>query len=242
MYKFKTFSFTALVFSLVIVLSAPIYADALGVSASVTQWSPSWDGNLGDGDLEGSMSLDDDDSTAISISFEHPVPFLPNVKLQSTPLSTEGVVDSDFTYPGVGMVSTTDEVELIFDTQDAIFYWQTLDNWVSLDLGLAARQFDAEFTVNDTPEVDDSFVLPMLYGAARFDLPLSGFYGRGELLFVSYSGSKIHDFQFGLGYESSFRLGAELGLRSSGISLDDVEDFDTDINASGAYLALTFHI
>lgn len=241
MNKFKTFSFTALAFSLVIVLSAPINADTLGVSASVTQWSPSWDGNLGDGDLEGSMSLDDDDSTAISISFEHPVPFLPNVKLQSTPLSTEGTVNTSFDYEG-STVNIGEDVKLVFDTQDAIFYWQTLDNWVSLDLGLAARQYDAEFTRNNVPEVDDSFVLPMLYSAARFDLPLSGFYGRGELLFVSYDGSKIHDFQFGLGYESSFRLGAELGLRSSGVSLDDVQDFDTDITASGAYLALSFHI
>ncbi len=239
--KFKTFGFVALVICFSFVFSPSVFADAIGLTASVTQWSPSWDGNLGNGDLEGDMSLDDDKSTGFSIAFEHPVPVFPNIKFQSTPLSTKGTSTSSFSMGTVNVISS-DDIDLAFDSYDAIFYWQALDNWVSLDLGLAARQYDGELLVNGVSEVDGSIVLPMLYTGARFDLPLSGFYGRGELLFVSYGGSSIHDFQFGLGYESSLHLGAELGLRSSSISLDDVEDFDTDISASGAYFSLSFSI
>lgn len=241
MYK-RTFLFPALVFLGLLTTSLVAHADFLGARAGVVSWDQSWGGDLSTAKLGSNVNVEDEQNMGFYLSFEQPLPFIPNMKVQATSMSSSGKVNSDFNYDG-SSANTGDAVDINLDSQDAILYGEILDNWVSLDLGVALRRYDAEFLIaNGSIKDDASVVLPMFYGAARFDLPLSGFYGKLELLNTSYDGSGIEDYQFGLGYESKWRLGAELGVRQSKFELDDVDDFSTDLKVDGVYLALTLHI
>lgn len=238
----RAFLFPSLVFLGLLTTSVVAHADFLGARAGVVSWDQSWEGNIGTAILGNNVSVEDEQNKGFYLSFEQPLPFIPNMKVQATQMLGSGKVSSDFNYEGSG-ANTGDALEISLDSQDAILYGEILDNWVSLDLGLALRRYDAEFLIaNGSIKDDASVVLPMVYGAARFDLPLSGFYGKLELLNTRYDGSGIEDYQFGLGYESKWRLGAELGIRQSRFELDDVDDFSTDLKVDGAYLALTLHI
>jgi outer membrane protein len=220
-------------------------ADFLGFRAGVVQWDQSWEGNLVQADLTKNVSVADEKSTGFYASVELPIPLVPNLKVQSTPMNTSGKVDQNFTYEGKTLAADS-KVDIQFDSQDVILYNQVLDNWVSLDLGLAFRHFDAAFFVENknsdgNVSEEESAIIPMLYGAARFDLPVTGFYGMGEVLTLPAGDNTITDYKMGLGYESDFRVGAELGVRSNTIEID-VDGFTTNVSVEGAYIALTLHL
>lgn len=219
-------------------------ADTIGFHAGIVQWNQSWDGNLDSADLGTNTDIDDDKNIGFYAAIELPIPLLPNLKVQSTPMSAVGKVKSAFTYNGE-TTSIGADVDIQFDQQDVIFYNQLLDNWVSFDLGLALRRYDAQFMIeNGANDITDeaTATIPMFYGSARFDLPWSGSYALAELLAISVGDNAISDYKIALGYESKFRLGAEVGLRESAIEIDDVDDFSTDISVDGIYLALTLRL
>jgi len=219
-------------------------ADFVGFHAGIVQWDQSWDGSLDTADVGNNIDIDDDKGTGFYASIELPIPLLPNLKVQSTPMNAMGEVKSAFTYNGE-LTTAGADVDLQLDQQDVIFYNQVLDNWLSLDLGLALRRYDAEFVIeNGVTDIKDeaSATIPMFYGAAKFDLPFSGFYGMGELMTISVGDNAITDYKVGLGYESKMRVGAQVGLRESSLEIDDVDDFSADISVDGVYLALTLHL
>lgn len=241
------FSLSKAVFVSVLLIFTPIsqvFADTIGFHAGIVQWDQSWGGNLDSADLGTNTEIEDDKNAGFYAAIELLIPLLPNLKIQSTPMGAVGKVKSAFTYNGE-TTSVGADVDIQFDQQDVIFYNQLLDNWVSLDLGLALRRYDAEFVIeNGANDIEDeaSATIPMFYGAARFDLPLSGVYALAELMAISVGDNSISDYKIALGYESKLRVGAEVGLRDSAMEIDDVDDFSTDISVDGLYLALTLHL
>lgn len=96
---------------------------------------------------------------------------------------------------------------------------------MSLDLGLSIRHFNAAFIITeDLVSESVSAAIPMLYGAARFDLPLSGAYALGELMVLSVGDSSLQDAKVAVAYQVAFRLGGELSYRQNILKVDDVDD------------------
>ena len=79
----------------------------LGVYVSVDNWKPDFSGNINssgpDINIEDQLSILDDKSTGFSFALEHPIPGIPNIKLQRTGLSTDSIVtlDSDIAFDGI---------------------------------------------------------------------------------------------------------------------------------------------
>lgn len=179
---------------------------------------------------------------------EHPVPLLPNVKLQHSRLASrgEGTLSGEFRLDEVEF-SAGEPVSTDLDLThtDAVLYYELLDNVVSLDLGLTIRVFDGHARVAShdrslNESVDIDLAIPAAYGRVLFGLP-RGFSLGAAANIVGYSGNSLTDLAayVAYSYESAVDVGAELGYRRFGVRLDD--DAETDVEMGGPYVTATLH-
>ncbi|MGI9287199.1 MAG: TIGR04219 family outer membrane beta-barrel protein [Pseudomonadales bacterium] len=221
----------------------------LGVSSGAGIWQSDIVGDVQDGttkiDTEDDLGLEDNDNNFFYFALEHPIPVLPNLKLQHTKLSVDGdnLLTREIDFDGsVFPVSDNVSAEADLTHTDATFYYEVLDNWVSLDLGISVRVFDGFVEIQSTSEstredLDDP--IPMLYGKARFDLPLTGLSVDAEANGIGYGGNTLIDASLRVAYESSIGLGVEAGYRSMQLDID--EDIEGDIDLSGVFAGINFH-
>ncbi len=231
----------------------------LGLYGGISSWEQSYDGTIQDLDITGGgdeidfnndLGLDEEKGNVIYIALEHGVPVLPNVKVQNTEIETvaTGNPSKTINYGGETFdVSDTITTDADLSHTDVTMYYQVLDSWLSLDIGVTLRLFDG--FINITSDLDGNAasedfnaLVPLLYAKARFDLPLSGAYagihanalGDGDNMFV--------DFQATIGYESSLGAGVELGFRSLDLELDDIDDVAIDLTIEGAFIGVFYHL
>lgn len=234
-----------------LVVAAPLAsADVLGVYAGVGQWNTEYSGQLGTSDTNiEQLGFSDSDNGFFYVGLEHFVPLLPNIRLQRTNLSDaqNSTLTSSFTLDGETFTSgTTVRTEMDLSHTDAVLYYEILDNWVSIDLGLALRKFDGFASVanrdNDSQSerVDITETIPMVYGGVQFDFPLTGWYVGLDVYLISAGDNKITDYAAKAGYAFSFvalDMGVELGYRD--LTVEYNEDTTADISFKGAYLGAT---
>ncbi len=224
-----------------------------GVYAGIGQWQTSYSGNfssIGSSiDIESDLAFDDENQNFFYAAVEHPIPLIPNFKIKSTDLDStvNTSLSRTITFQGNAFTVGSIPVEATLDLshRDFTLYYELLDNWVSLDLGFTARHFDGTATLTQsgtTAEQDLDEWVPTAYGAASFELPFSGFYAAAEINAIGFNSSNITDYTLKLGYESTLRVGAELGYRSINFSLEDIDEFESDLDIDGLYFALTLHI
>jgi len=84
--------------------------------------------------------------------------------------------------------------------------------------------------------------IPMLYGKAKFELPLTGFAVEAEGNMLEISGNGITDATVKLAYESKLGLGVELGYRVFQLTLEDGDDLEAEVTVDGVYLGISLHI
>lgn len=227
-------------------------ADVIGFEIGAYQWKPDYKGTLRSDDslllgnnidIQNDLGFSDESHNVLWFSLEHPIPVLPNFKIVSSDLDAS----SNSTLDGIifGGVTFNEDVSTKYDMSNIEYtlYYEILDNWVNLDLGLTIRQYDGEVRISSTDdsEVENiDFTIPLLYGKARFDLPFSGFFVDAEINIISYSGDSISDTALGLGYESDIGLGAKAGYRTFSLDVED-DTFVADLEFDGAYISLFYH-
>lgn len=231
-----------------LVLAAPLAnADILGVGANVSYWDSDFSGevvNKGSAvDIENDLNMGSDSNANFTAYFEHPVPLLPNVRVNYTSISESG--SGKIGPEGFDDIINADvNSDLDLDQLDATFYYEVLDNWVNLDLGLTARKFDGELIVRDqtnTANVSKTTVdavVPMGYLAARFDLPFTGVSVGADGNFVSYSGDSLHDVNVYGQFEIAM-LQLRAGYREMAIDYEDDDD-KLDVELSGPFASVGF--
>ena len=245
----KNFKSLAIAASLALLFSIPARADVIGFAVGANYWEPELSGDFSsagaaDIDLSDDLDVDDPTSSSIVLTLEHPIPFLPNVKYQNVDLDSSGrnTLSTNISFEGqtytAGETVSTD-FDLTHD--DIVLYYEVLDNWVNLDIGLDVKTFDGEIALSGSTNTTESSVdidetIPLLYVAARFDLPFSGFYVGAELSTLSFDDSSAADTTVVLGYKSDIGFGIEGGIRSFGLEFDDVEDVDSNIEYEGAFI------
>ena len=214
------------------VLAAPVaQADVLGLGAQVGYWDSELSGDVatngGSVDVKDELNLDGESSNQLSLYLEHPVPLLPNVRVAYVNIdqSARGSLNSNFDNIPAGTVRSDLELEQL----DLTLYYEVLDNWVNLDLGLTARDFSGELLVQSSRTTADA-VVPMGYLAARFDLPFSGASVGIEGNAIAYSGDSLHDFNVYGQYQLSL-LQLRAGYRQMAVDYEDGDDrFDVKID------------
>lgn len=225
-------------------------ADVLGFRVSAYSWQQEASGQVraagSDIDLKHDLDLDDEFNQDIELILEHPVPLLPNVRLAHTRLDLSGknTLNRNIEFDGTtfrdGAAIASD---LDLTHTDATLYYELLDNWLSLDVGLTVRHFsgDVELRTSGARASENyASTLPLLYISARAELPLTGLYVGASGNGISYSDSTLIDYRAHIGYETAIGLGAELGLRHFSLDYDDGDD-EADVEVDGAYLGLFYH-
>jgi outer membrane protein len=240
-------------------LSSYVQADTAGIEIGAYQWTPDYSGvmsvdngnQLGTSlNIQDDLGFTDEDHNIIWVSLEHPVPFLPNVKIVSSDLdvSASSVLSRDITFGGETFTATeniTTQVDM--SNIEYTLYYELLDNWINLDAGLTFRQYDGVVALNTEPtgsNISESealdFTIPLLYVKGRVDLPLTGFFVDGEINIISFDGDSLSDTALSVGYESDFGLGAKAGYRTFSMEVEE-SDFTSDLEFKGAYVSVFFH-
>ena len=230
-------------------LPATAQADALGIRIGANAWQQNFSGHARSGDtddkidVEDDLGYDDDDGFQGYISFEHAAPFFPNVLVQRTVIDANANGDLDGkTFDGVvfpGEVKST--IDLTHT--DTTLYYEILDNWVSLHLGITGRFFEKGLKIedeNDSAKLDIEALIPLGYAAVKFDLPLTGLFVGADGNIIKYDDNWIYDAKATIGWESSVGLGIEGGYRYFDVQYDDNDD-EVKLTIKGPYAGLFFH-
>ena len=160
-------------------LPSSAFADFIGIHGQLGGWNADFSGTVAStlakdsreklGQIIPSFEergFDKDNHLTGWIALEHPIPFLPNVRLGYTNIETGYLSAIDISIdkvtggpynniPGGINYDSGQPIftELNLDVIDGSIYWELLDNWVSLDLGLTVRNLNGEFveTIDETP-------------------------------------------------------------------------------------------
>lgn len=224
-----------------------IYAGGGSISYDASGGFQDLDNSGTDIDLKDDLGFSGDSGNYYYIALEHPIPLVPNLKLSHSDIEevATGRLTRTITFDGTTFTAN----QLVASTMDLThtdftFYYELLDNWVNLDLGLTARNFSGGVSTTNgiqTATADLDFTVPLLFGKAQFDLPLTGLYAGVEGNWIGVGGAQIFDVWAKLGYTFAFGLGLEAGMRRIDAELDDVDDIDADVTLDGTYIAATFH-
>lgn len=245
-----------------LLVSIPVNADTIGgeLSLGVYSHTPKGYATYDFYDTEAKTSVEDalhwgeSKDLFFKAYFEHPLPYLPNVKLEYNDFSHEGSGKvSDFSWGGIS--GFTGDIYNTMDMQafDVTLYYELLDNWVSLDAGLTMRHIYGDIYVettttmmNQSYEYDPERAeydewIPMVYLKTRFDLPSTDLMVQAELNAISYSGSTMYDALFTLRYTFDMGLGIEGGYRLIHLEDNDLgADLAIDVDFKGPYAALVW--
>lgn len=217
-------------------LSVAAHADFIGLYAGVDGMYTKADDSAG--------QSDDKFNAVYNLAFEHPVPFLPNVKLRYSDFS-----NSETSGNALYSVNQTVGVQ----TLDALGYYEILDNIVSVDAGLGVKRVNTKdavrFTTGNAAAVIKSNydeTIPALYLSAGGKLPFTGFSAKAEVMAGQNSDADFSDMSAEVKYNFiqniALDLGVKFGYRAMTINFDDDSNSSFDkIEAKGPYVGLEAH-
>lgn len=236
--------------ALALTLTTGTQADTLfGIYAGAGTWQTEYSGNIGNPAVTADdLGIKDNDNNFYYAAIEHPVPFLPNIKLQQNNITSHqtNTIENSFGL-GDNYYASGSTIKSDFDLSytDATLYYELLDNWLNLDLGVTLRKYSgflqAESNSN-TDKVDIDIGLPLAYARFQFDLPLTGFSAGFEGNYMNYDGNDLADYSAKISYlfDSSLDVGIDVGYRVITTNFDD-KDVQANLEMKGPYLAALFH-
>lgn len=244
---------------------APItHADTLGLRAGVEYWHADLSGEAQNSTSRlkktgkpvkfDQWQFYGETYNSVWVNFEHPVPFAPNIRMTYTNIENSKEKTIKHT-AGVTTYYTQDSVALLFDNIDFTFYYEVLDNWLNLDVGLTARSLNGEFeaisTIGDglTRPVQDrsklNEIVPMLYLNGRVDIPfVDGIYVQSVINGISYQGNTLYDADVRLGYDLNLialDVGVYGGYRRMVLKSTDLGSLYADAYMDGLIAGLEVH-
>ncbi len=241
--------------TMAVLLSTSAQADTLaGLYIGGHIWANQAKGVFGELNNQVDFNLEDEEQGSFFIALEHPLPFIPNVKISSTSLDTNGTatlestfVFNDTTYQTSDVLNTSFDVSYV----DYTLYYELFDNdLLTFDFGLTARDIDASINVNSSAASLDttlsaSGMAPMLYVSTIIGLPFTGFNVFAEGNFLSFDDNTLYDYQAGISYELVDNLAIDinltLGYRAVKLELDDLDDLYTNLDFDGVFAGAVLH-
>lgn len=250
----------ALAAALATVLSANVQADAIGIYLGGQLWENQAPGTFGDGSSQVDFNLVDEKQSSFFIAFEHPLPLIPNIRIASTSLETNGMatLDNEFKFDDETFLKGADvNADFNISYVDYTLYYELFDNdLLSFDFGITARDFDGDVTASTqitsgssastlSSSIAVTDIVPMLYVAANLGLPLTGLNLFAQGNFLSIDDHTLYDYQVGVSYELIDNLLIDVdvnaGYRSVKLELEDLNDLYTDIEFDGVFIGTTIH-
>ncbi|QUX97015.1 hypothetical protein C0J08_17125 [Marinomonas sp. CT5] len=155
-------------------LASAAHADVLGLTAEAGSYAS----NSGNSDL----------NSYFGVAIEHPIPLIPNFRLQHQSMESSSNIDLSF--------------------NDYTLYYELLDGLtlVNLDVGATFRKIDNNTSIDDT--------YPLLYVSAFLDIPGTALSVGGEVKSGGGSDADITDTTFKVKFQPLIFAGLELGYRT----------------------------
>jgi outer membrane protein len=233
----------------VVVLSSTVMADIARVEMGVGLWEQSSKGNVSysNGGADGLYvsSKKNETSAYLWAVIKHPLPVLPNIRLEYVNLEDSGIASGQFKDFTITSASTALSYKM--KQYDIIPYYNILDNtsWVTFDLGLDIKIVDGSYSAApSTPfgGYSDSltFPIPLLYARARVEIPKTEIGIEADLKYITTGDSTVYDARAKVDYTFDFfpviRPAFEIGYRVQKIDIDDSNiDAKLNIDFSGVY-------
>ncbi len=201
-------------------------------------------------DLDNDLNLDTQSEVYLRAKVEHPLPVLPNIKVDFTQnrSSGDGKISKTFSFGTISITAGENvHTETKLDSYDATFYYEIVDTGLDFDLGLTARYIDGyvditSLTTGRHDKTEFTGLFPMVYSNIRVPIPVLGGLSIGaEGSYITYDGSTLYDLQADIRYEFLMGLGVEAGYRSQKIKLEDVQNTSTDVNIDGFFVGAVWN-
>ncbi len=208
-------------------------------------------------DLANEAKLESSNNMYAWAVIDHPIPVIPNIRVEHTALKTSGTNSAGLT---VGSFSVNNSVntELDLTHTDFIGYWGIpFGTWLpfidELDFGLGAKVFTGSLTAADTLGVvtpyDKAFnaAVPYGYGKLRIAPPLmmgAGIEGEVKYLTIDVGSLKTNFIEYIIKADWGITLpipaldikpGIEVGYRNMSLDVDAGSTANADIGFSGIF-------
>lgn len=203
-----------------------------------------------DGGANGLYTSSENDKTETYVwaLIKHPVPILPNLRVEYVSIEDSGVASGQFKDFTITSASTA----LSYDMKqyDIIPYYNILDNtaWITLDLGLDIKIVDVSYNAAPTTGFagyNDSmtFAIPLLYVRTRVEIPSTDIGLEADIKYITTGDSTVYDVRAKVDYTFDFtpavQPALEVGYRVQKIDIDESSvDAKLDIEFSGFYAGL----
>ncbi|MCO4322594.1 TIGR04219 family outer membrane beta-barrel protein [Aliidiomarina quisquiliarum] len=234
------------------------HADLLfGVHGEVQYWQAKNSGSFGSSLTNDNWSWKDEGATRLSLSFNHFLPFIPNVMVERQLLKSTGTLPhiQDYTfgntvYPapvGGAAASLITDWDLGHDT--LTLYYRLFDNsLIEFYFGVSAKKFNGDMLLNiDGTKLrrDIDETIPMGYLRLTAGLPLTGLSIRAQGHPVSLGDHDSYDMEASLRYEFLDTLVLDgvlsVGYRTFSIKLDNATGLYSDFEVKGPFVNLSLH-
>lgn len=246
-------------------MGASAQADIVRVEMGGGIWNTDFSGTITSKDLAGTgfdtfdtdlLAYDKERKGYAWVNIKHPIPVLPNLRLEYAAIDFSGTSTQTFTYLTKDYQANA-QTDITLDQIDAIMYYNILDNtaWTTLDLGLDIKIVQAEFNAVGTEDITnnplslqekETLPIPMAYGRLRFEIPGMDIGLEGNAKYVSYKSTKVTDYAVKADYTLvdvlPVDIGLEVGYRFQQFDIDGT-DFDigttVDIEIDGIFAGAT---
>ena len=243
----------ALVLATLLTTAPLAQADTVGVGFGTGIWSatPSGTAQLGSNgtnfDLAKDTGLKSNNNAYVWAYFNHPIPLLPNIMLESTNVTHSGTKNTSIKFGGTTFNGQT-KTELDLSQVDLVAYWGLPIPMVDINFGVALKQLNGELTLsgggNSEPKTTDiNATIPMGYLGAHFTIPTTDLTLSADSKMISFDGSSLSDTRFKARYNITnfgLKLGVEAGYRTQSLKIDGLSvDAQTDIKIDGLFAGVT---
>jgi len=250
------FMATMLIIFGVLVITIPAYALPFRLEGAVGIWNHDPNGminyNGDDVELNNDLALSDRNDINLWFRIEHPVPMIPDIKVQYTPIKVKDSTSTNrpFTFGGHSYENAI-RSELEMDIIDVQLYNHLpllqMASLKSLDItyGMTFRFLNANAFIKDVQTVDArsrSFSTPLAMLCAGFRIaPCDCFSLVGDFQGTSYSGNHWYDVTAGVQVAPLTKhIFLGIGYRYQDFKLDDIQDVTADQTMQGWFAELGF--
>lgn len=194
----------------------------LGFGAEVDYYNPTASGDFNYKNTTTHFSNESESAYQVGVYLEHPVPLVPNLRIDYTP---------DTSFSGSGNKVT-------FNQLDVTPYYEILDNVVDIDLGVSFKVLDGKVA----GAVDESFnhVIPMGYVAVGIDIPGVPVRIAGDIRYVALSSDVLYDRRIKAVWKVMAGVEAKIGYRDESLTINDHFDLHTDMSIKGPFVGLGY--
>ncbi len=226
-----------------VALISTLNADFARVEMGVGGWNQSPSGTISYTDAtlgsEGTYTSKqvDNTSTYVWALIKHPIPILPNLRLEYTDIDDQGSAKGSFEDFDTGGLFKNASISM--KQYDIIPYYNLLDNtaWTTLDLGLDIKVVDASYKAQAVNifgiglgnyEDSKTIAIPLVYARVRVEIPATNIGLESDVKYITYDGSTIYDVRAKVDYTLDMipvlHPGLEVGYRMQKFDLTSDDD------------------